>query len=156
LKAHPLLNRAQPSAEKPNYAMAADGKMTITTKLTNATRAFCCVRNDHQQAYRYLPMFDDGKHNDGAANDGVFSVVMDAKNIQYYIMAENEEAVGLMPTRAGFEYYEISGVPTPDKILGRDEQDRIIYEGVRGGKYYINENGNKTFLNLNYKVPKPY
>jgi hypothetical protein len=155
LKAHPLLNRTQPSAEKPNYAMAADGKMTIKTKLSNASRAFCCVRNDRHQPYRYLPMFDDGKHNDDAAGDGIFAVVMDAKNIQYYIMAENDEAVGLMPTRAGFEFYDISGIATPDKILGKDEQDRIIYEGVRGGKYYIREDGNKVFLKVDYKVPKP-
>jgi hypothetical protein len=106
-KAHPLLNRAQPSAEKPTHSVATDGKMTIKTKLTNASRAFCCVRNDRQQPYRYLPMFDDGNHNDGAANDGIFGIVMDAKNIQYYIMAENEESVGLMPERAGFEFLEI-------------------------------------------------
>ena len=52
-------------------------------------------------------MFDDGKHNDEAAGDGIFGVVIDVKSIQYYIMAENEEAVGLMPERAGFEFLEI-------------------------------------------------
>ena len=106
-QAHPLINRTQPTAEKPTSSIASDGKLTIKTKLTNASRAFCCVRNDRQQPYRYLPMFDDGKHNDEAAGDGIFGVVMDAKNIQYYIMAENEEAVGLMPERAGFEFLEI-------------------------------------------------
>ena len=106
-QAHPLINRTQPTAEKPTSSIASDGKLTIKTKLTNASRAFCCVRNDRQQPYRYLPMFDDGKHNDEAAGDGIFGVVMDAKSIQYYIMAENEEAVGLMPERAGFEFLEI-------------------------------------------------
>jgi hypothetical protein len=155
LKAHPLLNRAQPSAEKPTSSLASDGKMTIKTKLTNATRAICCIRNDRQQPYRYLPMFDDGKHNDDAAGDGIFGIVMDAKNIQYYIVAENEEAVGLMPERAGFEFFDITNMPIlEDKILGKDEEGRTIYEGPRGGKYYVRPDGNKVFLKSDYKVIK--
>ena len=32
-----------------------------------------------------------------------------------------------------------------DKIIGKDDKGRTIYEGPRGGRYYINSNGNKTY-----------
>lgn len=33
-----------------------------------------------------------------------------------------------------------------DKVFGKDEKSRTIYEGPRGGRYYINSNGNKTYI----------
>ena len=33
-----------------------------------------------------------------------------------------------------------------DKSFGKDAKGRTIYEGPRGGKYYINSNGNKTYI----------
>ena len=33
-----------------------------------------------------------------------------------------------------------------DKISGKDDKGRTIYEGPRGGRYYINTNGNKTYI----------
>ncbi len=36
--------------------------------------------------------------------------------------------------------------PSPDKIVGKDDKGRTIYEGPRGGRYYINSNGNKEYI----------
>ena len=33
-----------------------------------------------------------------------------------------------------------------DKSVGKDDKGRTIYEGPKGGNYYINSNGNKTYL----------
>lgn len=33
-----------------------------------------------------------------------------------------------------------------DKVVGTDDKNRTIYEGPRGGRYYINKNGNKTYI----------
>ena len=33
-----------------------------------------------------------------------------------------------------------------DKSVGKDDKGRTIYEGPRGGRYYINSNGNKTYV----------
>lgn len=33
-----------------------------------------------------------------------------------------------------------------DKVIGKDDKGRTIYEGKRGGHYYINSNGNKTYI----------
>ncbi len=105
LKNHPLIVRIPPKFENTPTPSVSEDKLTIKVKITGASRAFCCVRNDANQPYRYLPMADDGLHNDDAAGDGVFGVVMDKKaGFEYYIMAENEEAVGLLPERAGFEF----------------------------------------------------
>ena len=33
-----------------------------------------------------------------------------------------------------------------DKNIGKDDKGRTIYEGPRGGRYYINSNGNKSYI----------
>lgn len=33
-----------------------------------------------------------------------------------------------------------------DRVVGRREDGRAIYEGPRGGRYYINDSGNKVYL----------
>ncbi|WP_051347822.1 hypothetical protein [Asinibacterium sp. OR53] len=35
---------------------------------------------------------------------------------------------------------------TADKVVGTDAKGRTIYEGPRGGHYYINKNGNKEYV----------
>ena len=37
-------------------------------------------------------------------------------------------------------------VKTVDKVIGTDDKGRTIYEGSRGGHYYINKNGNKEYV----------
>ena len=39
-----------------------------------------------------------------------------------------------------------------DKQVGKDEKGRTIFEGSRGGQYYINSNGNKTYLKAEKKL----
>lgn len=39
-----------------------------------------------------------------------------------------------------------------DKQVGRDEKGRTVFEGSRGGQYYINSNGNKTYLKADRKI----
>jgi hypothetical protein len=52
-------------------------------------------------------MFDDGNHNDGQANDGVYgvSIEVEALDVQYYIYAENNDAGIFSPERAEHEYH---------------------------------------------------
>ena len=105
LKNHPLILRVPPKIDNTPTPSVSEDKLTIKVKINGTKRAFCCVRNDANQPYRYLPMFDDGNHNDETAGDGIFAVVMDKKTtLEYYIMAENEEAVSLLPERAGFSF----------------------------------------------------
>lgn len=105
LKNHPLVLRVPPKIENTPTPSVSEDKLTIKVKISNAARAFCCVRNNANQPFSYLPMYDDGKHNDEAAGDGIFAVVMDKKTaLEYYIMAENAESVSLLPQKASFEF----------------------------------------------------
>ncbi len=106
LKTHPLILRVPPKIENSPIPSVSEDKLTIKVKITGAARAFCCVRNDAHLPFRYLLMYDNGKNNDEAAGDGIFAVVMDKKTtLEYYIMSENEQAVSLLPQRAGFEFF---------------------------------------------------
>lgn len=110
LKDFPAFQKVSPKIEsQPTHATQLVGqeeKLNIKVKVTGATRVWCLVRNDKITAYRYIPMFDDGQHGDDAANDGVWGSVMNKKNIQYYIIAETEDAVSLLPERGGKEFFE--------------------------------------------------
>ncbi len=35
---------------------------------------------------------------------------------------------------------------TGNKVIGTDDKGRTIYEGPRGGRYYINKNGHKEYI----------
>ncbi len=61
-------------------------------------------------AFEKIRMADDGAHNDGSANDGVYGVSIDigAGDIAYYIYAENNDAAAFSPERAEYEYYTVS------------------------------------------------
>jgi hypothetical protein len=39
-----------------------------------------------------------------------------------------------------------SALSNGDKVIGTDDKGRTIYEGKRGGHYYINKNGNKEYI----------
>ncbi len=108
LKTHPLILRVPPKIETTPTPSVSENKLTIKVKIAGASGAFCCVRDNAKQPYRYLQMYDDGQHNDGAAGDGIFAVVMDKKTtLEYYIMAGNAEAISLLPERSGFEFLTV-------------------------------------------------
>jgi colicin import membrane protein len=37
-------------------------------------------------------------------------------------------------------------VKSADRVVGTDDKGRTLYEGSRGGRYYINKNGNKEYV----------
>ena len=103
----PPFQKPTPKIEgQPTPSVNGD-KTSVKVKAKGAVRVWCLFRNDKNAAYRYLPMLDDGQHNDEAAGDGTWGVVFDKKIGQYYIIAENEEAVSLLPERGGKEFFEI-------------------------------------------------
>lgn len=59
-------------------------------------------------------MYDDGAHNDGAANDNVYGTLMPVANAvtQYYIYAENSTIGAFSPARAEHEFYTINATYT--------------------------------------------
>lgn len=66
-----------------------------------------------------VPMFDDGNHQDGAENDGVYgvSISVGSGDLDYYIYAENSSAAAFSPVRAEYEFYTISVTYSPGSIV---------------------------------------
>ena len=66
-----------------------------------------------------VTMLDDGNHQDGAENDGVYgvSVSIGSGDLDYYIYAENSSAAAFSPVRAEYEFYTVSVADTPGSIV---------------------------------------
>ncbi|MEM1120834.1 MAG: lamin tail domain-containing protein [Bacteroidota bacterium] len=93
-----------------NEVPALNETITITTSVTDANEVFLAYRNQSVAPFTKVPMFDDGAHNDGAANDGIYGVELEINSttIQYYIYAENNNAGMFSPQRAQHEFYTIN------------------------------------------------
>lgn len=87
-----------------------DETIYITATVKDEEIVFLGYRTETIAPFRRIPMYDDGIHNDGAANDGVFGVALDIKgeSTQYYIYAENNTIGKFSPVRAEYEYHEIT------------------------------------------------
>ena len=99
-----------------------------TDASSNSTIWFTAQVNDAelvQLGYRQsggfvkVPMLDDGNHQDGAENDGVYgvSVSIGSGDLDYYIYAENSSAAAFSPVRAEYEFYTVSVADTPGSIV---------------------------------------
>lgn len=70
-------------------------------------RVFIFYRFDEKDDFREARMFDDGEHNDREANDGIFGAVVEpeggARQMQYFLFAENAGAVRFEPRRYMYE-----------------------------------------------------
>ena len=84
----------------------------VTVKVTGsvANGVLIGYRNRVTDYFRRIPLFDDGLHKDGAANDGVFGIgfKMTTPLIEYYIWAENNEAGIFAPERSEHEYFRVN------------------------------------------------
>jgi hypothetical protein len=97
-----------------NTSPALNATVTITANVANETAVYLGSRTGVEDQFVRVPMFDDGLHNDGAANDGVYGVDVTMSNIfvQYYIYADGSTIGKFSPVRAEHEYHTIS-IATP-------------------------------------------
>ncbi|MGL4599742.1 MAG: CotH kinase family protein, partial [Bacteroidia bacterium] len=89
---------------------ALNDTIWVTATVTNSNQVFLGWRSQtYNRFYRYA-MYDDGLHNDGAANDNVFGAWLPAiaASMQYYVYAENANAGMFSPERAEYEFYTIT------------------------------------------------
>ena len=84
----------------------------IIANVQNANYVYLAYRFKFSDKFEKLEMFDDGNNGDGAAGDGVYGVTIsvDARDIQYYIYAENATAGIFSPERAEKEFHQIAVV----------------------------------------------
>ncbi len=84
-------------------------------KVSNAVSnmVFVGYRYDITKKFERIPMYDDGLHGDGLANDSIYgvSILMKSAYVHYYIYAENTNAAVFSPERAEHNYYQLA-LPT--------------------------------------------
>ena len=83
--------------------------VSITAQISNVNYAYLGYRFKFADQFQKLQMFDDGNHGDGVAGDGVFgaTIDVDARDVQYYIYAENSDAGLFSPERAEHEFHQL-------------------------------------------------
>ena len=103
----PTISNVVPSNTSPQIG----NTISITSNVinTNTNAVFLGYRNNQNAPFTKVSMFDDGAHNDGAANDGVYGVDLAIADVytQYYIYAENNNIGAFSPARAEHEFYTI-------------------------------------------------
>ncbi len=98
-----------------NSAPVLNETISITANIADGNKVYLGYRNETIAPFTRVEMFDDGAHNDGAANDNVFGtdITIIKSNTQYYIYAENDNAGMFSPQRAQYEFYELTAASAP-------------------------------------------
>ena len=104
----PAVTNVVPSNSSPTYLET----VYINATVSNASEVYLGFRYKKSGVFNRTPMFDDGAHNDGGANDGIYgvSIPVNTLRIQYYIYADNSTAGMFSPERAEHEFYEIEAL----------------------------------------------
>lgn len=102
----PNITAITPSNPSPNY----NANISITANISNTNMVYIGYRFDHTLKFQKAIMYDDGAHNDGGANDGIYGVdlMMSGATMEYYIYAENASAGMFAPQRAEHEFYTLT------------------------------------------------
>lgn len=90
--------------------VSSNSEVWFTAEVENVDDVYLAYRYNSYGNFTKITMFDDGNHEDGQAGDGIYgvSVTVGSTDMQYYIYAENSDAVSFSPVRAEYEFYEIS------------------------------------------------
>ena len=110
----------------------------ITAYIAAATEAILGYRFGDNMAFKTTAMFDDGNHNDGLANDGVFGgVILNSANvIDYYLYADNDSAGVFSPVRAAYEFYNIqSQLQVGDVVINEVMSNNVTSVTDASGKF---------------------
>jgi len=91
-------------------APLAGSQISITAQVNSANFVQLKYRDSVSSGFIGVEMFDDGNHNDGAANDHIYGISLNvgSTDLQYYIYAENDDAAQFDPQRAAYEFYSVS------------------------------------------------
>lgn len=100
---------------------ALGNTITITANVTNGSNVYLRYRTQAYAPFDKIEMFDDGNHNDGAANDNVYGadITLNTITTDYYIYSENSTIGAFSPARAQHEFHTIfiTGSITPGDIV---------------------------------------
>jgi hypothetical protein len=119
-----------------NFVVGDD--VWITANISDATEAILRYRFGDNMAFKTIIMFDDGNHNDGAANDGMFGCAISnsANRVDYYLYADNDSAGVFSPVRAAYEFYTIQNqLNVGDVVINEIMSNNITTASDASGKF---------------------
>jgi spore coat protein CotH len=119
-----------------NFVVGDD--VWIIADIADATEAILGYRFGNNMAFKTTVMFDDGNHNDGLANDGVFGAVIanSANLVDYYLYADNDSAGVFSPVRAAYEFYSIqSQLQIGDVVINELMSNNVTSVTDASGKF---------------------
>ncbi len=114
LKSHPLLAIVPPSVQevsvtrRERFAKDRVEEFAIQAQVDFAPRqVYIFYRFDTDSAFKRSLMYDDGKNKDGEAGDNLYGIVLTPpagkEYVEYYLMAENAQAMSFSPDRYMYE-----------------------------------------------------
>jgi len=100
-------------AQREKFSSQRITSFKIQTKVDHfPKRVQIHYRFDEEAPYRQSNMYDDGNHNDGKANDGVYGIEIQPEpgqsRLQFYFFAENARSVNFEPTRYMYAPHEVT------------------------------------------------
>lgn len=101
-------------------AFAPGDELTVTADVLDEEEVYLAYRSGPSEAFKTVPMLDDGSQNDGSAGDGTYGKTLSnvGNAFQYYVYAQNDSAGTFSPERAAYEFYEIrSNIQQGDLVL---------------------------------------
>ena len=126
--------------------------VNITAQISNSNYAYLGYRFKFADRFEKLQMFDDGQHGDGTAGDGVFgaTINVDARDVQYYFYAENNDAGIFSPERAEKEFHQLAVVNglVINEIMAGNSSSVADQDGEYDDWVEL-YNGTSTAINLN-------
>ncbi len=118
-------------------AMGNTGKFSfrVVADVSDADKVLLAYRNSLSDRFAKVQMFDDGKHSDNSAGDGIYGIEIEetSHNIQYYIVAESEESVKFSPERAEYEYYTLTA--GGGLVINEFMADNAAYKADESGEF---------------------
>ena len=106
--ARPTISNVMPSETAPEL----NSEIYITADIidVNSDAVLLGYRYEQDDMFIKIPMYDDGLHGDGKANDNTYGAALDIENtsVQYYIYAENDNTGIFSPERAEHEFYTLN------------------------------------------------
>lgn len=112
----------------------------VSTNTFNAETAELMIsENELHSNFKSYPMEDNGENGDVFAGDGIFTAVIpDSQNglkTEFYIRAENKNAIQLSPKRAAYEFYIFS--PSTIAEQNNEFDEFSIYPNPTKGIVYL-------------------
>ncbi|MBK7631732.1 MAG: CotH kinase family protein [Ignavibacteriales bacterium] len=117
----PTITNVAPSDTNPTLNTTVF--ITANVINTNTDAVYLGHRDNNENRFTKILMYDDGAHGDGTAGDNIYGASIDVSSstIQYYIYAENNNVGMFSPVRAEHEFYTMTANTTTSSEVMMNE-----------------------------------